>query len=99
MDDREILSESINVRVTPTEKAEIEEQAELAGLSRGAYMRKRTLGRPVIASADINLFRELRRLGGLLKHIHTESNGAYSAETAKLLNEISAYITKLANDR
>jgi hypothetical protein len=53
----------------PYEREAIEEQARLAGLSTSAYMRKRCLGKPVLARADVNLIQELRRLGGLFKHL------------------------------
>ena len=37
-----------------------------------------------------------RRLGGLLKRVHTESGGAYSAETAQALADIRRCIERLA---
>jgi hypothetical protein len=38
---------------------------------------------------------ELRRLGGLLKKIHTESNGIYSKQTAELLSLIASQLKAL----
>ena len=41
----------------------------MAGLSVSAYLRRRFFGgRPLIAHTDAMMIRELRRLGGLLKH-------------------------------
>lgn len=41
----------------------------LAGLSVSEYMRRTIFGgRPVVAAADESMLRELRRIGGLLKH-------------------------------
>ena len=61
-----------------------------------AYCRARVLGHKVIADTDMNMIRELRRQGGLLKKLHTESSGAYSAETAAALREITIAIQELA---
>ena len=38
---------------------------------------------------------ELRRIGGLLKHIHNQSGGAYSRDTAAALVEITAAIKRI----
>jgi hypothetical protein len=44
------------------------------------------------------MLRELRRIGGLLKHVHNTSAGLYSKETASALHEIRAAIRNLSND-
>jgi len=94
----EPLDAVVNVRVTAAEKAELREAASLAGLSVSEYARRRIFGRRVVASADLAVIRELRRLGGLVKHIYGSSNGAYSRETAAALGAIKAYIEKLSRD-
>ena len=59
----------LTLRVTAEEKQRVEEQAALAGLSVSEYMRRTVFGgRPVVAAADAAMLRELRRVGGLLKH-------------------------------
>ena len=59
----------VTVRVSPEEKARLEQQADMAGLSVSAYLRRRFFGgRPLIAHTDAMMIRELRRIGGLLKH-------------------------------
>jgi hypothetical protein len=45
------------------------------------------------------MIKELRRLGGLLKHIHTQSGGNYSQQTAATLARVKAYIERLSSDR
>lgn len=95
----ENLSAVVNVRLTPDEKNEVQENARCAGLSVSEFVRRRTLGRSVIASADMAVIRELRRLGGLLKRVHLESEGAYRAETWQAIAEITHYIEQLAHDR
>jgi hypothetical protein len=95
----EPLTAVVNVRLTPGEKDRLKEDAELAGLSVSELVRRRYFGRPIIASADMVMVRELRRIGGLLKHVHTESNGAYSHSTASALVELKTYIERLSRDR
>lgn len=59
-------------------------------------IRRRYFGRPIVANADQIMLRELRRLGGLVKHIHNQSDGAYSEDTAAVLRSIKAAIEKLS---
>ena len=95
----EPLDAVINVRLTSDEKMKLKEDADLAGLSMSELVRRRYFGRPIIASADAIMLKELRRLGGLLKHIHNESKGSYSQATASAIAELRLYIQKLSNDR
>ena len=96
----EALSEVLRMRLTPEEKQRIRDDAQLAGLTMSEFARRRMLGRTVLASVDMNLVRELRRLGGLLKHAHNESKGAYSSTTAAMLKQIGEFITQVvARDR
>ena len=71
----------------------------MAGLSVSELVRRRYFGKPILASTDRATIRELRRIGGLLKHIHNQSDGVYSKETAQALVEIKAYIEHLSHDR
>jgi len=92
----ERLDAVLNLRLTSAEKAKLQEDADLAGLSMSELVRRRYFGRPILANADAVMLKELRRLGGLLKHVHTESGGSYSAATSAVLGEIRAYIQKLS---
>lgn len=59
----------VTIRVTSEEKTRLTEQAEMAGLSVSEYLRRRFFGgRPLVAHTDALMVRELRRIGGLLKH-------------------------------
>lgn len=91
----EPLTAVVNVRLLPEEKERLQEDADMAGMSMSALVRARYFGRPVIANADAVMVKELRRLGGLLKYVHNESNGAYSQDTAAALAQVSRYIEKL----
>ena len=93
------LDAFLNVRLTPAEKERLKEDAGLAGLSMSELVRRRSFGRPIIANADVATIKELRRLGGLLKHIHNQSDGAYSRETAAALVAVRTYIEELSRDR
>jgi len=96
---RDTLDAVINVRLTSAEKARLREDADLAGLSVSELVRRRYFGRPIVANADAVMLKELRRLGGLLKHVHSGSGGVYSKETAAALVAIRVYIEKLARGR
>ena len=86
----------MKLRLTSAEKRRLQDEAELAGVTMSEYARRRVFQRPLVASADRVMINELRRLGGLLKHIHTLSGGAYSKETAGALADIRGFIAKLA---
>jgi hypothetical protein len=95
----EPLKTVINVRLSISEKERLKEDADLAALSMSELVRRRYLGSPIIANVDAVMVKELRRIGGLLKHIHNQSNGVYSQETAEALLALKAYIEKLSHDR
>ncbi|MBU2780242.1 ribbon-helix-helix protein, CopG family [Acidithiobacillus caldus] len=95
----EPLDAVVNVRLTASEKARLREDADLAGLSVSELVRRRYFGRPIVAHADAVLLKELRRIGGLLKHVHNESGGAYSQQTAAVLVTLKAAIEGLSHDR
>ena len=57
------------LRLTAEEEERLTRQAATAGISVSEYMRRLFFGgRPIIARTDDQTIRELRRLGGLLKH-------------------------------
>ena len=57
------------IRITTAEDERLREQASNAGLSVSGYMRRLMFGgRPIVARTDSQTIRELRHLGGLLKH-------------------------------
>jgi 16S rRNA U516 pseudouridylate synthase RsuA-like enzyme len=92
------LTERLDVRVAPGEKAEIRAIAKAAGLAVSELVRLRVLGRPVVGRTDATTIRELRRLGGLLKMVHLDSGGAYSEQTGAALGELRAAIGRVAGE-
>jgi len=92
----EALDCLISLRLTASEKAKLKEDADLAGLGVSELVRRRYFGRPIVANADAIMIKEMRRLGGLLKHVHVESKGSYSRETAEALLAVKACIEKMS---
>ncbi|SDC19712.1 hypothetical protein SAMN05216345_101887 [Cupriavidus sp. YR651] len=95
----EPLDAVLNMRLTSAEKARLKEDADIAGLSMSELVRRRYFGKPIVANADTLMLKELRRVGGLLKHVHNQSGGAYSRDTAGALVALKVYIEKLSHDR
>ena len=89
------LEGRINTRVTHEELDDIREQAEASGLSLSEYVRRRVLGRRVVSRTDKKMLSELRRQGGLLKHVFNESGGMYSEKTATALENMNMLIEGL----
>lgn len=59
----------LSLRATPEEKKRIAEYAAALGIPVSEYMRRRIFGgRMPVPRTDAGAVRELRRLGGLLKH-------------------------------
>jgi len=90
------LTERLDVRVAPVEKLQLRDIADTAGIAVAELVRQRALGRPLVSRTDATTIRELRRLGGLLKKVHTDSGGAYSRETGAALSALRAAIDRLA---
>jgi hypothetical protein len=90
------LTKRLDVRLAAAEKMQLREMAAAMGMPVAELVRMRALGRPVVARTDASAVRELRRLGGLLKKVHLDSRGAYSAQTAAALADLRAAIARLA---
>ena len=91
--------------VSEGEAKQIEEQASVAGLSVSECLRRRGFGgRPVVAQTDMNTIRELRRIGGLLKH-HFETLREAGAsrelleQQEKTLRILSRAIERLGSEK
>ena len=98
----------LTLRVSPEEKQRVEQQAAIAGLSASEYMRRHVFGgRPIVAAADEAMLRELRRVGGLLKHHFVTAQGAGSGEAlsealrllTRTIESISTLFSGLRYDR
>ena len=85
----------IALRISEKEAQEVKGQAEASRLTLSEYARRRLLGKRIVAQADMNTLAELRRLGGLLKHIHNETRGTYSELTANAIRNLGGYCKTL----
>ena len=92
------FNRDIHIRVTPEEQEKIRENAEVSGLSMSEYIRRRALCRRVPSRIETKMLSELRRQGGLLKYVFTESHGMYSEKTATALDSLNSFIQGLERE-
>ncbi|MDR1649899.1 MAG: MobB mobilization protein [Synergistaceae bacterium] len=88
----ELRKSLIGIRLTETEREFLASEADVCGMSLSSFIRQRSLGKRVAAKSDLRVLAELRRMGGLLKHLHNETKGTYSSRTSDCLKEIAAYV-------
>lgn len=93
MNRSEIKCEVVNVRMTPDEKTRLQEEARAAGLTLSELVRRRYLGRSIIADVDLALIRELRVLAGALR------GEGMGAESSAIYNRVGAAMEALAARR
>lgn len=89
---QELRAIKITIRLTEAERDFLVSEADVCSLSVSSFIRRRSLGKRIVPRTELRVLAELRRLGGLLKHLHNETRGTYSALTANCLNEIATYI-------
>ena len=92
----EPLLHSMRLRVSESERRHITGQAAAADLTVSEYLRRCAAGRVIMSRTDDVVIRELRRIGGLMKHVHTESRGAYSEDTAAALRAVRDAVARVA---
>jgi hypothetical protein len=86
----------IDIRCLEVEKAQLQQKAADCGMTVTAYMVSAALGRQTRSKVDAQILNELRRLGGLQKHLFTEGGGKLSKELAAVLAEVQAAIARVA---
>lgn len=89
------MDKVIKLRISNEENMALRESAIAAGTSVSDLLRRAGRGVTITSSTDRMMVRELRRIGGLLKHIHLESGGAYSKQTADSIEAIAVFIDGL----
>jgi hypothetical protein len=95
LDDDARKRERLTVRFRPGELSGLSEQADMSGLSVSELVRRRALKMRVIPATDLRTLSELRRIGGLVKHLFNESNGLYRQKTSALLYELHAAVVRV----
>ena len=93
---------TVGVRVTEAEAEELQERAQAARLSVGAYLRRRGLGQRVRMATERRLgaaeLRELNRIGvNLNQMVRALNSGAVSspAETQEAVERVGELVAKL----
>lgn len=86
----------IDIRCLESEKVRLQEKARDCGMTVTAYMMSAALGRQTRSKGDAHMLNELRRLGGLQKHLFTEGGGKMSKELAAVLVEVQAAVARVA---
>ncbi|MFC6478662.1 plasmid mobilization protein MobA [Pseudomonas asuensis] len=70
-------------------------KARDCGMSIGQFLLKAALGRQTRSKMDAHILNELRRLGGLQKHLFNEGKGVFSKEYSAILIEIRQTIARI----
>lgn len=83
------------IRFTEDEAKAIEDNASIAGMTFANYIRHSALGVKIKSRLELKMIAELKRVGGLLKLVHTESKGAYSEKTSQALDTLWKYVEHL----
>ena len=99
LNDTEKKNERLTVRFRPDELRELSSQAEISGLSVSELVRRMALKKRVVPITDLKMLSELRRIGGLIKHLFNESNGLYQKKAFTLLNELHAAAIRIGQKR
>lgn len=83
------------LRCYEDEEALVREKAADCNMSVGQFTLAAALGRPTRSQVDGHILNELRRLGGLQKHLFNQGGGVLSKEYAAILVEIRQAIARL----
>jgi hypothetical protein len=92
-------SARFEMRLTASERVQLREETDLAGMSISELVRKRTFGKTIHAATDLMMIRELRRLGGLQKHTINKfpQHSEVVDECIAMIRAIHAAIERVAN--
>lgn len=76
------------IRCYEDEEALVRERARDCGMSVGQFVLAAALGRRTRTKIETHILNELRRLGGLQKHLFNDGGGMLSKEYAAILVEL-----------
>lgn len=85
------------IRCFEEEEALVREKAHDCGMSIGQFMLAAALKRQTRSRIDAHIINELRRLGGLQKHLFSQGDGTLSREYANVLIEITDAIKRIGH--
>ncbi|MGD0481386.1 MAG: MobB mobilization protein [Terracidiphilus sp.] len=97
-DDR--AASRFEMRLTALERAQLREDADLAGMSISEFVRRRAFGKTINSATDLMMIRELRRLGGLQKYAMNKLalHGEVVDECVATIRVLRAAIERVANN-
>lgn len=84
----------VKFRLTAEERQFIDEQAAEACVTVSEFVRRRAMGKRLVSRLDETVLNELRRLGGLQKHLASEYP-KLEPELTQVLQEIRATLKRL----
>lgn len=85
------------IRCFEDEEEIVRQKAHDCGQSVGQFMLATALNRRTRSKVDGHILNELRRLGGLQKHLYNESGGRHSNELAEILVELKQAIIRIGS--
>lgn len=95
----DLRTNQVRIRLTASEKSRIGRAAGAAGLSASEYLRRRALGQAVVARADVEAVRQLRRVGANLNQLARRANASgtagLEADVEAALDELRAAVAAL----
>jgi hypothetical protein len=93
-------SSRFEMRLSPDELKQLQESAELAGISISELVRRRALGRPIHTAIELTMIRELRRLGGLQKHTMNKllQHSGIAEECSATIRALRAAVERVASN-
>jgi len=89
---------ALSVRVTDRDRDAIAEKAASSGLGIAEYVRRCALGRQTPSRLDAQVIAELRRLGGLQKHLYNDDRDR-GRQYAEILLELTDAIRRVGQSR
>jgi hypothetical protein len=87
--------EKVEVRVSAAEKADLRGAAREAGLTVSEYVRRRSLGQPVVARADRETRVLLRRIGVNLNQLARAANASGTSAPQRQLDDALAELRRV----
>ena len=93
-----VRNQLIGFRVSPQERDRLHSRAEQAGLRNSEFIRRAAFSAPIASHTDLEMVRELRRLGAMLKHLYPKNSNWTSAEKERYwtaMNQITGLAAKL----
>ena len=91
----------VGCRLTAAEHTRLNAEAQLHGMTLSQLIRHRVVGTQVTSKIDAQAVAELRRQGGLLKHLALTTVGTQAFDPMQLrttLSEISACILRIHHE-